>query len=145
VTSGTSGMGGLPILGNSCVTNGTYVYCVGCQNASSGIDVSKGFYAVVAADGTIGACIETTDHGATSGTPGAGGLGVEFSSSVTNSSYIYCVDGALSSSPWFTSKVYYAALSSSGVGARAQTTDYGAAARTNGSTGVPIYGTSCVM
>jgi hypothetical protein len=140
--SGTSGTGGLTILGNSCVTNGTFVYCVGGQN-QTGTDLSDVFYANVSSAGVIGPWMETTDYGAASGHAGAGGVGIEFTSCVAYLGYIFCVGGALSVSPFIVSDVFYAPLSSSGVGAWTETTDYGAASGSSGTGGDALFNLAC--
>jgi hypothetical protein len=140
--SGNTGSGGISVLGTSCVSNASYAYCVGGQN-STGTDLSDVFVAHVSSSGTVDAWNETTDYGAASGTSGSGGLGVEFTSCVAYTGYIYCVAGATSVAPGTTSKVYYAPLLSTGVGAWTETTDYGAASGTTGAGGIRTFLLSC--
>jgi hypothetical protein len=141
--SGSSGAGGIVVQGNGCVVNGTYFYCVGGQNFSNGIDMSRVFYTSLSAGGTFGPWNETTDYAATSGSSGAGGLGIEFPSCVEYAGYIYCIGGALSQSPWIVSDVYFARLTAAGVGPWTETTDYGAASGTTGAGGSPEFDLAC--
>jgi len=143
--SGSSGSGGLDVLGDSCVSNLSYAYCVGGQNFQSGTDVSDVFYAPVSSSGVIGSWVETVDYAAASGSSGTGGIGVEFPSCVEYGGYIYCIAGSLSVSPFFVSKVFYAPLSASGVGAWTETTDFGAASGTTGSGGIDTAELACAV
>jgi len=143
-SSGTSGSGGILILGVSCVTYQNYVYCIGGQNLKdiNSPDQSAVFYAQMSSSGTLGPWVETIDYGATSGSQGTGGQNIEWPSCVQSSGYVYCVGGATNSGT--TSKVYYAQLTSSGVGPWTETTDYGAATGTTGSGGIQQFQLSCV-
>jgi fibronectin-binding autotransporter adhesin len=148
-SSGTSGSGGVPVQAESCVTNSGYIYCVGgftgtTTGAGGSIGTSSQvFYAQLSSSGTIGAWTETTDYGAASGTSGNGGVAIEWPSCVTYNNYIYCVGGNGVSN--VLSKVFYAPLSSSGVGAWTETTDYGASSGTSGTGGVDVFQVSCVQ
>jgi hypothetical protein len=144
-STGNTGSGGVSILGESCVTYSSYIYCVGGQNIKNvtSPNTSDVFYAPVSPSGTVGAWTETTDYGATSGMSGNGGFGVGWPSCVQYSGYIYCFGGSASSG--VVSRVYYAQLSSSGVGPWTETTDYGASSGTSGSGGVPAFQLSCVV
>jgi hypothetical protein len=142
-SSSTSvGTGGIGILGVSCVTNSGLVYCVGGQNAT-GTDLSDVFFAQLSPTGSVGAWTETTDYGASTGTSGTGGIGIEWPSCVEYGGYIYCVGGATTGGS-IVSKSFYAQLSSSGVGAWTETTDYGAASGTSGSGGSREFQLACV-
>src|SRR5271157_3969468 len=145
-TSGNNGTTGITILGVSCVTNSSYVYCVGGQNLKkpSNQDISNVYFAQASPSGTLGGWTETTDYGATSGASGSGGLGIEWPSCVQWDSYVYCVGGATNSGS--TSDVFYAQLSSSGVGPWTETTDYGASSIANdtGSGGIQAFQLACV-
>ncbi|GEM_PF-2065797 len=140
----SSTSGGILILGVSCVAYSGYEYCVGGQNLQklTNPDISDVFYASVSSTGSLGPWTETTDYGATSGTSGSGGLGIEWPSCVQYNGYVYCVGGATNSGT--TSQVFFAQLSSSGVGAWKETTDYGAASGHTGSGGVSISSQACV-
>ncbi len=136
--SGTSGAGGVPIEWPSCVQYAGYIYCVG--GATNSGELSKVFYAQLSLSGGVGPWTETTDYGASSGDSGTGGTpGFQYSC-VAYSGYIYCVGNSSG-----TSKVFYAALSSSGVGPWTETTDYGASSGDTGSGGVAIGATACTQ
>ena len=141
-SSTSPGSGGIGILGVSCVAYSGYVYCVGGQNAT-GTDISDVFYAQLSSTGSVGAWSETTDYGAVSGKSGAGGIGAEWPSCVEYNGYIYCVAGAIPQG--LTSKVFYAQLSSSGVGPWTETTDFGAASGVTGAGGTVTFQLACVV
>ena len=138
-SSGSSGSGGILINAESCVAQNGYIYCVGGQTYSNGNfeQLSDVFYAPVSPSG-VGAWTETTDFGASSGTTGSGGVQVYQPSCFTTDSDIYCVGGQLAGS-----KTFYAPISSTGVGAWTETTDYGASSGSTGTGGVSPQGTSC--
>ena len=144
-SSGASGSGGIPILGVSCVTYQSYVYCIGGQNLKdlSNPDQSAVFYSQVSSSGTLGPWTETIDYGAASGTQGTGGQDIEWPSCVQSGGYVYCVAGATNNG--IISKVYYAQLTTSGVGPWTETTDYGAASGATGSGGTDVFQLSCVV
>ncbi len=133
--SGTSGNGGVATFQLACVTENGYIYCTGG-------DSSKVFYAQLSSSG-VGPWTETTDYGAASGSSGSGGVTIDSNACVADSGYIYCIGGTASFKA--VSDVFYAPLSSSGVGAWTQSTDYGATSGSTGSGGIPIYGTACVL
>ncbi|MDA4137400.1 MAG: hypothetical protein OK449_10440 [Thaumarchaeota archaeon] len=143
--SGSNGLAGVKILGQSCVAYNASVYCVGGQDLATGNDISNVYYAPVSATGTLGAWNETTDYGAPSGSSGAGGIGVEWPSCVQSDVYIYCFGGSTSSSPSLTSKSFYARLSSSGVGPWIETTDYAAPSGYAGNGGIPADQLACAV
>jgi len=143
--SGSSGSGGIEILGQSCIAYNASVYCVGGEDLATGSDVSNVYYAPVSASGTVGAWSETTDYGALSGSSGAGGIGVEWPTCVQADVYIYCFGGSISTSPSLTSRVFYARLSSSGLGPWGETTDYGAASGYAGDGGIPADQLACAV
>ena len=129
--SGSSGLTGTPISAESCAISVGYIYCVG---GSSGSGISKTFYAPVSSSG-VGAWTETTDYGG-SGSSGSTGTPVNFESCAIYNSYIYCVGGS------GLRKVFYAPVSSSGIGTWTETTDY-AGTGTSGSTGITVAMHSC--
>jgi hypothetical protein len=139
-SSTTPGQGGIGTLGASCVVYRSYVYCIGGQNPQ-GTDISDVFYAQLTASGISG-WTETTDYGATTGSSGNGGTGVEWPSCVESGDYVYCVAGATGAG--IVSKVYYAQLSSSGVGPWTETRDYASNSTSDGSAGIKIFQLSCV-
>jgi hypothetical protein len=147
--SGTSGNGGIHILGVSCVVYQNDVYCVGGQTLATfgsnppGTDLSNVYYAAISSNGALSGWTETTDYGASSGSSGSGGVGIEWTSCVQYNGYIYCVAGTTNGGK-IVSDVFYAQLSSSGVGPWTETTDYGAASGTTGSGGVQAFQVSCV-
>lgn len=134
--SGSSGTGGEGMEWPSCVYSGGYVYCVGGDNNSG--QVSKSFYAPFLSTGGVGAWTETTDYAGTTTKNGTGGTVASQLKCVAYDLYIYCL-GDLSS------KVYYAPLSSSGIGDWTETTDYAAATGTTGVTGLRVDDPSCVL
>ena len=143
-SSGSSGSGGIHVQGVSCVVYQNDTYCVGGENLYNVNSpwMSDVFYAPFTSSGTLGGWTETTDYGATSGDTGTGGIAVSWPSCVEYNGYIYCVGGATSSNEL--SKVFYAQLSSSGVGPWTETTDFGASSGTTGSGGIQTFQLSCV-
>ena len=135
-SSGSNGTGGIMISGLSCVTHSGYIYCVGGQNCKPNGDpflcsvdrtgpiISDVFYAPISPTGAVGPWTETTDYGTTSGTSGSGGLAVAFATCVEDDGYIFCIGGDINNMPFTTDQVFYAKLSSSGVGPWTQTTSY---------------------
>ena len=134
-TSGGAGTGGLPVSWPSCVEYNGYIYCVGGSNSKGA--VSNAYFAKLSSSG-VGPWTETTDYGASSGTTGSSGFPEFQLACVVDSGYVYCVGGGFASS-----KVFYAPLSSSGVGPWVETTDYGAESGSTGSGGVVIGSTAC--
>ncbi len=107
------------INGQSCVAYSGYVYCVGGTYDDGGDDVASGYYAQLRGDGAVGAWGQTTPFP----------IPIDSQSCVASSGYIYCVggnnetdgsnvDAAESSSVW------YAQLSSSGIGPWSASTAY---------------------
>ncbi len=114
----------------SCVTNGGFVYCVGGASSFAGTYATGTFtdavyFAPLGTSG-IGAWSSTTPYP----TPIAQG------SCVANSGFIYCVGGSTANPSYNnpTNAVYYAPLSSTGVGTWTDTASYPGA----------IYAESCV-
>lgn len=135
--SGTTGSGGIPGFQISCVSSGGYIYCVGNSGGTS-----KVYYAQLSSSG-VGPWTETTDYGATTGNSGTGGLQIGATACVADAGYIYCIGGTMAFNP--VSDVFYATLSSSGVGAWTESTDYGASSGSTGSGGEPVFGADCVL
>ncbi|MDA4137035.1 MAG: hypothetical protein OK449_08610 [Thaumarchaeota archaeon] len=96
----------LPVGEQSCVYDSSYIYCVGGYILSGGNQfVSNGVdFAPVSSSG-VGPWASTTHY------PDSD---IEAASCVAYSGYMYCVGGQVQNQP--TAGVYYAALSSSGVG-----------------------------
>jgi len=97
--------------GESCVLSSGFVYCVGGSYNDAGDDVASSYYTSVTASGTLGNWSSTT----------AFPIPVDSQSCVASSSYVYCVGGNnetdgsnADSTP--TNSVWYAPLSSSGIG-----------------------------
>jgi hypothetical protein len=86
----------------SCVADSSYIYCVGGLH---GMYSNSTYYAPLSSSG-IGPWSATTDY------PTITGAG----SCVSDSGYIYCVGGIDSNSNTISNAVYYAPLSSSGIG-----------------------------
>ncbi len=116
-TSYPSFIGGL-----SCATYSGYIYCVGGGNIVGDIDNVN--YAPVSSSG-VGTWTSTTAY------PSA----ITDESCAISSGYIYCVGGTSDSLAGITGHVYYAPVSSSGVGAWTQSTGYP----------FPIENTSCFI
>lgn len=107
------------INGESCVYYSGSIYCVGGSYNDNYDDLASSYYTMVAASGSIGNWVETT----------AFPIPVDSQSCVASSSYIYCVGGNnetdgsnADSTP--TNSVWYAPLSSSGIGNWTLTTAY---------------------
>jgi hypothetical protein len=105
--------------GGSCVLYAGYVYCVGGSYNDNGDDVSSSYFAQVTAGGALETWSSTTPYP----------IPIDTMSCVQSSAYIYCVggnnetdgsnlDSTVSNSVWF------APLSSSGIGAWEHTMAY---------------------
>jgi hypothetical protein len=108
----------------SCVASGGYIYCVGGHtigSASGAID--SVYYAPLSSSG-IGAWVSTSNYPS----------GENSLSCAVSGGYIYCVGGA-PNGPYVSDAVYYASISSSGVGAWVATTSYP----------IPIYTQTCAI
>lgn len=92
------------VFGESCQTYAGYIYCVG--------DINAAYYAPVSASG-VGTWTETTDYPTN---------GVFETSCAISSGYMYCVAG--STGAGYTDLVYYATLSSAGIGTWTATSSY---------------------
>jgi N-acetylneuraminic acid mutarotase len=107
------------INGQSCLAYSSYIYCVGGSYDSAGDDNGSSYYAALNSNGTLGTWISTTSFP----------IPVDSQSCVTSSSHIYCIggenetDGEEADTSMSTS-VWYAELSSSGIGTWQQTTSY---------------------
>ncbi len=89
----------------SCVTSGSYIYCVGGINPSTNSPINDVYYAQLSSTGGIGSWTATTSYP----------TGIKFESCVAAGVYIYCVGGTTSSTTEST-VVYSALLSATGVG-----------------------------
>lgn len=118
----------IPIDSQSCVVSSGYVYCVGGNNETGGVDGNSQnstsvYYASISNSG-IGNWTLTNAYPS----------GVYYASCYASGGYIYCLGGADASNSAVNS-VYYASLSSNGVGTWTQTTGYPAS----------VSGQSCVI
>lgn len=107
------------INGESCVLDSGFVYCVGGMYNDNGDDVSSSYYASVTASGSLGNWTSTT----------AFPIPVDTQSCVASLSNIYCVGGAnetdgSNADATATNSVWYAPLSTSGIGQWSLTTAY---------------------
>ena len=109
------------IYGQSCAASGGYIYCVGGYGTGY---TGAVYYAPISSSG-VGAWSSTTSYP----------FGVAGQSCAASGGYIYCV-GGYGPSTGYTYTVYYAPISSSGVGAWSSTTSYPTG-------GFGPYGTSC--
>jgi hypothetical protein len=108
----------IPIAGQSCVVDSGYIYCVGGYDDASGDDVASTYYSQIA-NGSLGPWTSTTPYP----------VPVDSQSCVTWSSNIYCVAGnnetdGNSDTLVPSSAVWFAHLSSTGIGSWTQTTSY---------------------
>src|SRR2546428_4364311 len=106
----------ISIASQSCVTNSGFIYCVG--GGTNAV-----FFATISSSG-VGTWNPTTSYP----------ISIFEQSCVTNSGSIYCVGGLTTSSPFITNAVFFAPISSSGVGTWNPTTSYP----------LPIFEQSCV-
>jgi hypothetical protein len=107
------------IFDQSCVTSSGYIYCVGGSYDDSYDDVASSYYAQIMPNGTLSSWSSTTAYP----------IPVDTESCVANSSYVYCVGGfnetdGSEADATASSSVWYAPLSSSGIGAWTLTTAY---------------------
>src|SRR2546422_2396697 len=100
----------------SCVTDSGFIYCVG--GGTNAV-----FFATISSSG-VGTWNPTTSYP----------ISIFEQSCVTTSGSIYCVGGLTTSSPFITNAVFFAPISSSGVGTWNPTTSYP----------LPIFEQSCV-
>jgi len=121
ITSWTASPNAYPqyIDGQSCVAYSGYVYCVGGSYNEPGDDVRSSYYAPLSSTGAIGAWTSTTKFP----------IYIDTESCVASSSTIYCIGGNnetdgtnADSAP--SNSVWYAPLSSSGIGNWTLTTPY---------------------
>ena len=99
------------ITGESCATYSGYIYCVGgflVGGPRSGV-----YYAPISSSG-VGTWTATTSYP----------TGFDGGSCAISAGYIYCVGGDTDSAGDYTKVVYYASISSSGVGTWTSTTSY---------------------
>jgi hypothetical protein len=116
------------ILGEACVAESGYIFCLGGYDANYNL-VPDSYYATLSGHG-VGTWSSTTSYP----------LSVESPSCAASFGYIYCV-GGYEGGGTFTSNAYYATISSSGIGAWTPTTSY--PTLSTGNSG--IAGQSCVI
>jgi N-acetylneuraminic acid mutarotase len=105
--------------GQSCVAYAGYVYCVGGTYDTGGDDVAASYFAPLNGNGTIGNWASTTPYPVATDTMYC----------VAYSAHIYCVAGTeetdgTEATAGAINSVWYATLSSSGIGTWAQSTAY---------------------
>ena len=110
-----------PSQGTTCVSYSGYVYCVGGLPLIFNLVVyatTRVDFASLSTSG-VGGWVSTTNY------PSPGGIGgIAGAACVTSGGYIYCADGWVNNAGAYTPNVYYAPISSSGVGAWQQTSTY---------------------
>jgi len=104
----------IPIERESCVTNSGFIYCVG---GNSPLPTDAVSFAPISSSGVGPWTTSITSPTTTKPYP----IPISEQSCVTNSGFIYCVGGT---SIGITSAVFFAPISSSGVGSWASTTSY---------------------
>jgi len=108
------------INGQSCVVDAGFVYCVGGTDDPNGDDTNSSYYApLTGGDGGIGAWNSTT----------AFPVPIDSQSCVGSSGYVYCVGGnnetdGIDADSVATNSVWFAPLSSAGIGRWSHTTAY---------------------
>ena len=102
----------LGIYGHSCAIYSDYVYCVG--GSTTGGPTAAVYYAEVSSTGVVGSWTLTTSYPTS----------INAHSCAIYLGYIYCVGGSTLSVSSATAAVYYAEVSSSGVGSWTPTTSY---------------------
>ena len=133
-TSYPTGIASTGIASQSCATNSGFIYCVGGTSPSP---TSAVYFAPITSSGVGPWTLSAFPYGAPAVPTG---VPIERESCVTNSGFIYCVGGFDGS--MVVSDVFFAPISSSGVGPWASTTPYGSAPTVPA--GVPIAEQSCV-
>ena len=100
-----------PVQQASCVVSGGYIYCVGGYT-SRWVPTGNVYFASLS-DSGVGTWTSTTSYP----------TDIAENSCVASEGYVYCIGGATDVSP-YTNAVYYASLSSSGIGAWTPTSNY---------------------
>jgi hypothetical protein len=107
------------VSGQSCVVSSSYMYCVGGIHDDAGDDVASSYYANLENNGSVGPWQSTTPYP----------IPIDSESCVTSSSYIYCIGGNNETSGSYSNiapsdSVWYAQISSAGIGTWVRTTPY---------------------
>jgi hypothetical protein len=101
----------------SCVSYGRYAYCVGGYSGGNPFngkdDLNVTYYASLSTSG-VGPWVRTTDYP----------IGIEDESCIASAGDIYCVGGDVGPNGRIIADVFYASLSSSGIGQWTRTTAY---------------------
>ena len=108
-----------PIYAQSCVANSGYIYCVGGTYDDGGDDVNSSYYATLSSNGVVGTWTKTTEYPAY----------IDSQYCVASSGYIYCVGGftesnGLNATSAPSNSVWYAPISSSGIGTWSSSASY---------------------
>ncbi len=121
ISSWSSGSYSYPqiVANESCVASSAYVYCVGGTHDSTYDDTPDSYFAPVNANGSVGAWTQTTSYP----------IAIDTESCVASTGYIYCVGGYNETDGTYadsvtSNSVWYAPISSSGIGTWTETTDY---------------------
>jgi len=101
------------IWSQSCVVSGGFIYCVGGDIGAYGVTTNAVSFAQLSSSG-VGTWKSTNSYP----------TDIWEQSCVVSGGFIYCVGGETSVSPYVTGAVYFAKLSSSGVGTWKSTTSY---------------------
>lgn len=105
--------------GQACVAYSGYVYCVGGTHDDGGDDVASSYYAPLSSGGAVGKWNSTTAYP----------IPIDTQYCVASSGYIYCVGGnnetdGTNADSTSSNSVWYAPLSSSGIGSWSHSTPY---------------------
>lgn len=105
--------------GQSCTAYSGFVYCVGGSYDDSGDDVASSYYAPMESGGTVGTWNSTTSYP----------IPIDSQSCVASGGFIYCVGGenetdGTSADVTPSGNVWFAPISSSGIGAWSSSTAY---------------------
>lgn len=103
----------IAVYGESCVTSGGYIYCIGGYNGGY---TNKVYYAALSSNGVVGSWIQTTNYP----------INIAFESCNSGGGYMYCIAGAnySTTTPHNIDSVYYAQITSGGVGDWMQSASY---------------------
>jgi N-acetylneuraminic acid mutarotase len=107
------------INGQSCVAYSGHIYCVGGTYDSTGDDVASSYFATLTDSGAIGPWMPTTSFP----------IPIDTESCVASSFHIYCIGGnnetdGTNADATLSNSVWFATISSSGIGNWSQTTSY---------------------
>jgi len=105
--------------GQSCVDYSGYLYCVGGSYDGAGDDIASSYFAPVSTNGTVGSWSATTQFP----------IPIDSQSCAASTGFVYCVGGnnetdGSNADSTASNSVWYAPLSSSGIGSWSQTKAY---------------------